>query len=151
MASLAVLCTDGSDLSLAALRAGLSLLAPEVTPVLVTVIDEADPVLVTGTGMAGGVLSPEEFDLREFEAVEEAQRVLAEASEALGLADAESQLLRGDPGPAVCAFAASCAAQAIVVGSRGRGGLKRAVLGSVSDHIVRHAPCTVVVTGAHHE
>jgi len=34
-----------------------------------------------------------------------------------------------------------------VVGSRGRGGLKRAVLGSVSDHLVRNAPCTVVVTG----
>ena len=34
-----------------------------------------------------------------------------------------------------------------MVGSRGRGGLKRAVLGSVSDHIVRNAPCPVLVTG----
>jgi nucleotide-binding universal stress UspA family protein len=32
-------------------------------------------------------------------------------------------------------------------GSRGRGGLTRALLGSVSDYIVRNAPCPVVVTG----
>jgi nucleotide-binding universal stress UspA family protein len=37
-------------------------------------------------------------------------------------------------------------AVAIVVGSRGRGGLKRAFLGSVSDYVVRNAPCSVVVT-----
>jgi nucleotide-binding universal stress UspA family protein len=35
----------------------------------------------------------------------------------------------------------------MVVGTRGRGGLRRAVLGSVSDHVVRNAPCPVVVVG----
>jgi len=33
----------------------------------------------------------------------------------------------------------------IVVGSRGRTGLARALLGSVAERVVRHAPCTVVV------
>ena len=33
----------------------------------------------------------------------------------------------------------------IVVGSRGRGGLRRALMGSVSDSVVRHAHCTVMV------
>jgi nucleotide-binding universal stress UspA family protein len=31
------------------------------------------------------------------------------------------------------------------MGSRGRGGIKRALLGSVSDHVVRNAPCPVVI------
>lgn len=33
----------------------------------------------------------------------------------------------------------------IVLGSHGRTGLKRALLGSVAERVVRHAPCTVVV------
>jgi nucleotide-binding universal stress UspA family protein len=36
-------------------------------------------------------------------------------------------------------------ADLIVVGSHGRKGLKRILLGSVSDHIVRHAPCSVEI------
>jgi nucleotide-binding universal stress UspA family protein len=39
-------------------------------------------------------------------------------------------------------------ASALVMGSRGRGGIKRALLGSVSDYVVRHAPCPVVITNA---
>lgn len=33
----------------------------------------------------------------------------------------------------------------IVLGSRGRGGLRRALMGSVSDSVVRHAHCPVLV------
>ncbi len=33
----------------------------------------------------------------------------------------------------------------IIVGSHGRTGLKRMLLGSVSEHVVRHAPCPVLV------
>eukprot|EP00004_Rigifila_ramosa_P028409 TRINITY_DN964_c0_g1_i1.p1 TRINITY_DN964_c0_g1~~TRINITY_DN964_c0_g1_i1.p1 ORF type:complete len:139 (-),score=32.89 TRINITY_DN964_c0_g1_i1:44-460(-) len=33
----------------------------------------------------------------------------------------------------------------IVMGSRGLGGVKRALLGSVSDHIVRNATCGVII------
>jgi nucleotide-binding universal stress UspA family protein len=36
-------------------------------------------------------------------------------------------------------------ADMIVVGSRGRTGIRRMVLGSVAESVVRHAPCTVVV------
>ena len=54
----------------------------------------------------------------------------------------------GDPGRALCDLAAERGATVIVAGSRGRGGLKRAVLGSVSDHLVRNAPCPVLVLRA---
>jgi nucleotide-binding universal stress UspA family protein len=33
----------------------------------------------------------------------------------------------------------------IVIGSRGRGGIQRALMGSVSDSVVRHAHCPVMV------
>jgi nucleotide-binding universal stress UspA family protein len=33
----------------------------------------------------------------------------------------------------------------VVVGSRGQGGIRRALMGSVSDAVVRHAHCPVLV------
>jgi nucleotide-binding universal stress UspA family protein len=55
--------------------------------------------------------------------------------------------IEGDPGRALCDFASERGATVIVAGSRGRGGIKRAVLGSVSDHLVRNAPCPVLLSG----
>lgn len=114
---------------------------------VITVVSEPDPTLVTGTGFAGGVMSPEEFESTADAAVEEAAATVRDVKAALGLGDAETHVLRGDPGAAICVFAEEQGAKGIVVGTRGRSGLKRAVLGSVSDHLVRHAPCTVLVTG----
>ncbi|MEU5878673.1 universal stress protein [Spirillospora sp. NPDC047279] len=36
----------------------------------------------------------------------------------------------------------------LVVGSRGAGGVRGLVLGSVNQHLVRHSPCTTIVTHA---
>ena len=57
--------------------------------------------------------------------------------------DLESKLLEGDAEDALVREAAD--AELLVVGSRGRSGLKSVLLGSVSRHVVSHAPCPVVV------
>ena len=54
-------------------------------------------------------------------------------------------MVGGEPGAAICELADEVSAGAIVLGTRGRGGLTRALLGSVSDYVTRAAPCTVVV------
>jgi len=51
----------------------------------------------------------------------------------------------GEPGPAIIEAAVAEAADLLVVGTHGRGRLERLVLGSVSDHVVRHAPCPVLI------
>jgi len=51
----------------------------------------------------------------------------------------------GDPGESIVDAAVAEGASIAVVGSHGRGSLGRLLLGSVSDHVVRHAPCPVVV------
>ncbi len=68
----------------------------------------------------------------------------------LGLGDVEIMAIVGRPGPAICELAASLEATAIVIGSSGRSGLRRAMIGSTSDHVVRHAECPVVVQGVGH-
>ncbi|HWP63374.1 MAG TPA: universal stress protein [Candidatus Binatia bacterium] len=52
---------------------------------------------------------------------------------------------QGDPGEVIVEAARSEGVEMIVIGSHGRRGVERALLGSVSDHVVRHAPCPVLV------
>lgn len=142
-----LLCTDGSELSIAALAAGLQLLDPGAAKVVVTVMDTPDMSLLTGTGFAGGVVTPEEYDESVALAATDAQNIADEVRVALGLADVPTEVLTGEPGSVICQYAEEVNAKGIVLGSRGRGGIRRAMLGSVSDHVVRNAPCPVVVTG----
>lgn len=70
-------------------------------------------------------------------------------AEALGsehVIEVERRLVEGDAGDAL--VAASAEAELVVVGSHGRTGLKAAILGSVSRHVVDHAACAVVVVKA---
>lgn len=51
----------------------------------------------------------------------------------------------GHPAERIVSLAASIDADVIVLGTHGRTGLKRIVLGSVAEEVVRRAPCTVLV------
>ncbi len=149
MSSTMLLCTDGSELALSALSRGLAVVVPADRVVVATVVELVHPMDVVGTGMAGGVISPVQAERLEEEQLAAGQRTLDETCDYLGLPDAERVLLRGgSAGPALCELAATLPAAVILLGTRGRGGLRRAVLGSVSDHVVRNATCPVVITGA---
>jgi nucleotide-binding universal stress UspA family protein len=148
MAHPILLCTDGSDQALGALATGLDLLGRDHDLVLVSVMDAPDEGALVGSGHAGPELSLEEYEERVAEARGEATSAIDAAQSDLALAEAEVRVLPGDPGPAICQLASELSARAIVMGSRGRGGLKRVFLGSVSDYVVRNAPCSVVVTRA---
>jgi nucleotide-binding universal stress UspA family protein len=136
-------------LATAALKRARQLLASGHDALIVTVIDDADPMLVTGTGFAGGTMSPEAFDAHQKSIVDAGLEVLEQARADLGLPDAETRVVSGAPGAAIVDLAEQLSAVAIVLGTRGHGGLKRAVLGSVADHVVRNAPCSVVVGRPH--
>jgi nucleotide-binding universal stress UspA family protein len=146
MPSPILLCTDGSDQSMEALSLGLDLLGRSNELVLVTVASGPDPASLVGSGHAGPDMIPVEYDASVEQANRNADSVIRQAQKALGIAGAETRVLQGDPGAVICQLATELSARAIVVGTRGRGGLKRALLGSVSDYVVRNAPCSVIVT-----
>jgi nucleotide-binding universal stress UspA family protein len=73
----------------------------------------------------------------------ELERIVA-AARAAG-AIAEELLWEGDPGETILDAARAEGADLIVVGTHGRGPVGRIFLGSVSDHVVRHARCPVTV------
>ena len=91
-----VLCADGSEISTHALVTGMEVLRPASNVIIVTVVEEADPTLVTGTGFASGTMSPDAFDAMQVERNAEAVNLLADAVAAVGVADADTRVLAGD-------------------------------------------------------
>ena len=82
------------------------------------------------------------------ELTEEAQRLLDAQSkqiEAAGGIVTQAHLRVGRPDEEIVALAEELGAGLIVIGSRGLGGIRRALVGSVSDSVVRHAHCPVLV------
>ena len=78
----------------------------------------------------------------------EAQEILDEQVkqiEGLGSTVAQSRLREGDAAEEIVAFEEEIGAGLLVLGSRGRGRMRRALMGSVSDAVVRHARCPVMV------
>ncbi|MGA3030397.1 MAG: universal stress protein [Candidatus Limnocylindrales bacterium] len=71
-------------------------------------------------------------------------QVLVQRAKAAG-ANATFLVWEGEPGEAIVAAADSENADLIVVGSHGRSGVSRFLIGSVSDFVVRHAHCPVMV------
>jgi len=62
--------------------------------------------------------------------------------------DSDAELavrISGSPAVAIVQYARSIGADAIVVGTHGREGVSRLLMGSVAEHVVRHAPCPVLV------
>lgn len=51
----------------------------------------------------------------------------------------------GQPGHEICEFAKSIAADLIVISTHGYHGMKRILLGSVAENVIRHAACDIVV------
>lgn len=58
------------------------------------------------------------------------------------------QLLRGDAAGEILRFAGDANADLIVLGTHGRGGLGRLLMGSVAEAVMRRAPCPVVTVKA---
>lgn len=50
----------------------------------------------------------------------------------------------GKPGQVICDLASNWKADLIVIGCRGHSGLNKLILGSVSNYVLHHAPCSVL-------
>ena len=76
------------------------------------------------------------------------RRTLEDAVEKIEASGAEvegSHLKAGRPDAEIVALAEQIGAGLIVMGARGVGGIRRALTGSVSDSVVRHAHCPVLM------
>ncbi len=102
------------------------------------------PVSVMGAPGVGGIDAGQAV----METLEDtAREILRAASEAMGLPEDQLQqeVLHGNPAAAICRLAAEGDYDLIVMGSRGLGAIRAFLLGSVSDRVNHHAPCSVLI------
>ena len=137
-----LLATDASEEATLAARSAVDL-AEKTGSELHVVYVEPLGYVGPGTPMVADIPAPDPDELNQ-----EAQRILdaqIQRIEAAGGTVAEAHLRRGKPDVEIVALSEEIEAGLIVMGSRGRGGLRRALMGSVSDSVVRHAHCPVLV------
>src|SRR6185369_7470077 len=96
-----LVCVDGSDASTDAAAAGLALIGGDPRVIVVTVAEETDPMLVTGSGFAGPVMTREELQALDDNAEKQSFAVAEQAAATLGISDADVRVVRGDPGRAL--------------------------------------------------
>jgi nucleotide-binding universal stress UspA family protein len=130
-----VVPVDFSDGSVEALKTALSLTGTSAGLRLVHVLlplDAVAPGSVWGTIDDGSRLTATRKYFDEFLKKE-------------GFEGVESTVRIGDPGWEVAEYAKEVGGELIVIPSHGYHGLKRVVLGSVAERVIRHANCAVLV------
>jgi nucleotide-binding universal stress UspA family protein len=129
-----VLPTDFSHAGDAAL--GYATVLARESGARLLIVHVSEPPLAYGAG---------EFYYGLPEPDEEAQRrMLTEVRPTDGKVVHEHRLLRGEPATAIADFAQREEADLIVMGTHGRTGLRRLVMGSVAEAVVRKAHCPVL-------
>jgi nucleotide-binding universal stress UspA family protein len=145
-----LLAIDDSECSAAAVRAVITQFTPQHTHVHVLHVDEWPKGLPPsmsfseGASAANSILSLHE--LRRHRAAS----LVASAADRLGAADfATTMSIRdGDARQAILDCASEWHADLVVLGSHGKKGFNRLILGSVSDAVARQATCSVEVVRA---
>lgn len=130
--------TDGSEMAARAARRGFALATQLDADV--HVLSVADSSLATGVGYSGD--SPRMRRRLRERAAERADRAGQEAS-SRGLA-VTTATREGIPAQEIVAYANEHDLDGIVIGTSGRGGVSRAVIGSVADKVIRTASTTVI-------
>lgn len=144
--SIVLLATDGSDLATAAMTRGVALLGRDHRFLSLAVVP---PAFVPAAAVSPMDAHPTVIDPELETRIEEQDRansvrdleLLASVLEI----QAEPMVEVGEPGPTICVVAARVNADVIVIGSHGHGWIKRVLIGSVSNHVLHHAPCPVLV------
>ncbi|MYS13262.1 universal stress protein [Streptomyces sp. SID4982] len=131
-----VVGVDGSPSSYAALRWAVRYAS------LVGGIVEAVAVWEL-PGLYGWSAPAVDLDVDVEEAEQRMRQELAEVLGAEGADSVRSHLVHGNAADVL--LRAAQGAEVLVVGSRGRGGFARALLGSVSQHVSQHATCPIVI------
>ena len=126
--------TDFSHTGDAALAMATSLARDSGAKLLIVHVEEP-PVAYGGGEMYYGMPDPATDDLR---------KMLHEIKPADPNVPHEHHLVTGDPASAICRLAESENVDMIVLGTHGRTGLTRLLMGSVAEAVVRRAHCPVL-------
>ena len=133
---------DGSDAAATALDVAAHEATLHRARLRVVVVWQV-PVSAYAVGGGGVVFDDETLDRLRGAAERIAGDAVARVGQLAPGLDVSAEVLEGQPAERL--LESSADADLVVVGSRGLGGFKRLMLGSVSDQVVHHARCPVLV------
>lgn len=138
---------DGSHEAAGAVAVAMEEARHQIPPAEVTLVHVIPPIPMA-KAIPGGLDYLRRYlpDLEE-DRRKEARRILAEASKSLkeqGI-PVRTILLEGHPAEAILNYAREQSQDLIVMGSRGLTGTSEFLLGSVSNAVVHHAGCAVLI------
>ena len=136
-----LLAVDGSDESDLAATTAAELAKSTDSELDVIFVLEVEPWHIPPREL---VQNPQRYKDLEEESLRIRDRQV-EKIEASGGSVSNTHLATGPPADQIVAYAQDQGVGLIVMGSRGLGGIRRALMGSVSDAVVRHAHCTVMI------
>jgi nucleotide-binding universal stress UspA family protein len=141
-----IIATDGSEAAIDAARRSMDLLRPHTQVAVVTVIPEYEDPQEDAGGIEGPVITYKQAD-KDWKASTTAGQSALERTAAVLGSDVEVRLIPDDEstGAAVVRVAHEMNADVLVIGSSGKNWLSRHIGGSVSDYVVHHAPCPVLL------
>jgi nucleotide-binding universal stress UspA family protein len=141
-----MIATDGSEAAIEATRRAVSLLRDDAEIVLLAVVPQKEDPMETAGGIEGPALTEDEAEREYREHLAEGNEALARTAKVLGV-DADMRLVPAEhePGHAIVEFAKEAAPDLLVIGASDKNLLRRLFTGSVSDYVVHHAPCPVLV------
>ena len=138
-----LLATDGSEDAEVATSTALDLAKSSGSEVHIVLVEEPAYAYVDPSGYPYFPDEELEHQLEQRARMRLDREV--EKSRSAGGAVAEAHLRVGDAAAEIVDLAEDIGAGLIVIGSRGLGRIRRALMGSVSDSVVRHAHCPVLV------
>jgi nucleotide-binding universal stress UspA family protein len=146
-----VVATDGSEAAVDAAHRSIELLRPDAEVVLVMVIPEKEDPMDDAGGMEGPGVTPEQAEKDWEKVTREGIAALNRTVSGIG-PDVGVRLVPADqaPGPALVRIAAELHADVLVIGSGGKGLLRRIWSPSVSEYVVHHAHCPVLLVRHEH-
>jgi nucleotide-binding universal stress UspA family protein len=135
-----LLAIDDSKFSEAATQTVIQQLRPDQTDVLV--LHVVEPLLLAPNEYIGEVKT---LEAAQQQMLKEGRELVVRAKELLENAGfkARTAVEEGDPKSTILDYAVRTRADVVVVGSHGRKGFDRFLMGSVAEAVARHAVCSV--------
>jgi nucleotide-binding universal stress UspA family protein len=136
-----VVATDGSPHSAAAASEAIGIAkrnSAKLTVIAVVPVDIAMP-----TDIDFAAIQREKLADQEMQVAEKNARAVKDAAQKAGV-DAQAFVMSGKPADAIIEIAKDKAADLVVVGSHGRTGLDRLLMGSVAERVIVLSSCAVL-------
>lgn len=141
-----LIATDGSEAANEAAAFGMEMVGCSGAKIYAIYVIDTTPYRSVSLDKIWSKETLDEFERAGHEATSYVERI----GKAAGV-EVESRVLRGHPVEKIINFAEDNNIDMIIIGSLGKGGYERFVLGSVSEKVVSHAKVPVLVVRERHK